>query len=108
MTIQPSEIVKIALVIFLASYLTDNREKIGEKWEGFLKPLICYLAPIILILVVVQSHLSASILIIAVVCIMMIMAGSKLRYFITYGTAGIAFARRCIIFCGYSFKKRCI
>lgn len=85
-TIQPSEIAKIALVVFFASYLTDNREKIGEKWEGFLRPIILYLGPVILILIGVQSHLSASILIIAVVCIMMIMAGSKIRYFVTYGT----------------------
>lgn len=85
MTFQPSEFAKIALVIFFASYLTDHREKLEEKKEGFFKPLIQYLAPIILILFLVQSHLSASVLIILVVSIMMIMAGSKIRYFLIYG-----------------------
>ncbi|MCI8621618.1 MAG: FtsW/RodA/SpoVE family cell cycle protein [Clostridia bacterium] len=87
---QPSEIAKIALVIFFASYLTDNREKLEERWEGFLRPLVLYLMPIIAILFLVQSHLSASVLIIAVISIMMIMAGCKLRYFFTYGSAGLA------------------
>lgn len=91
-TFQPSEFVKVALVLFFATYLTDNREKLGERWEGFLRPLILYLGPIVLILLGVQSHLSASILIIAVVSIMMIMAGSKIRYFLTYGTVGVALA----------------
>ena len=91
MTFQPSEIAKVALVIFFASYLTDHRENLGKMWEGFFKPLL-WLAVIIGILVVFQSHLSASILIIAVVSIMMLMAGSKLRYFLIYGS--MAGARR--------------
>lgn len=96
---QPSEVAKIALVIFFASYLTDNRDKINEKWEGFLRPIILYLAPVILVLVIVQSHLSASILIIAVVSIMMIMAGSKIRYFLMYGSLGVVRSRWCDV-CG--------
>ena len=90
MTFQPSEFAKVALVVFFATYLTDNRDKLGESWEGFFRPLLLYLGPIILILLVFQSHLSASILIIAVVSIMMIMAGTKIRYFLTYGAIGAA------------------
>ncbi len=90
MTFQPSEIAKVALVVFFASYLTDNRENLGKMWDGFFKPILFYLLPIILVLVIVQSHLSASILIIAVVSIMMLMAGSKLRNFITFGSLGAA------------------
>ncbi len=100
LTIQPSEITKIALVIFFASYLTDNRDKLGNLKEGFLVPLVKYLLPVILVLVIVQSHLSASILIIAVVAIMMIMAGSKLRYFITFGSIRSMSWWRSIIYCG--------
>lgn len=86
-TIQPSEIAKIALVIFYATYLTNNREKLGSLWDGFIKPLL-FLVPVLAILIFVQSHLSASILIILLVTLMMIMAGSKLRYFITFGSIG--------------------
>ena len=47
-TFQPSEIAKIALVIFYATYLTNNREKLGKLWDGFLKPFL-FLVPIIAI-----------------------------------------------------------
>ena len=40
LSIQPSEIAKIALVIFFASYLTDNRDKLEDRTIGFFKPLI--------------------------------------------------------------------
>ncbi len=59
-------------------------------WKGFFKPIILFLGPVIAILIVFQSHLSATILIVAVVAIMMLMAGSKLRYFLIYGSAGAA------------------
>lgn len=89
LSIQPSEIAKVALVIFFASYLTDNRDKLEDRKIGFFKPLIQYLVPVIGILLVFQSHLSASLLIILVVSLMMIMAGSRIRYFAAYGgTAG--------------------
>ncbi len=66
--------------------MTDNRDKLGNKWEGFFRPILFFLMPIILILIGVQSHFSASILIIAVVSIMMLMAGTKLRNFLIFGT----------------------
>lgn len=56
-------------------------------WGGFFYPIM-YLLPIIAILVGVQNHLSATILIVLIVAVMMLMAGSKLRYFLTFGAAG--------------------
>ena len=84
---QPSEIAKIGLIIFYASLLTKNKERIGEMWGGFFYPLM-YLVPVIAILVGIQNHLSATILIIMIIAIMMLMAGSRIRYFLTFGTAG--------------------
>ena len=86
---QPSEVAKIGLIIFYASLLTKNKERIGEMWGGFFYPLM-YLLPVIGILVGIQNHLSATLLIVMIVSIMMIMAGTKLRYFLTFGTAGAA------------------
>jgi len=84
---QPSEVAKIGLIIFYASLLTKNKDRIGEMWGGFFYPLL-WLLPVIGILIVVQNHLSATLLIIMIVSIMMLMAGSRLRYFLTFGTAG--------------------
>lgn len=81
---QPSEIAKIGLIIFYAGYLTEHRTELGSFKDGFVKPLL-YLLPPVGVLFFLQDHLSASIIIIAIVSIMMIMAGSKVKYFLTSG-----------------------
>jgi len=87
-SIQPSEITKLGLIIFFANYLTMHRSELKELWKGFFKPILFYLAPAILILLGIQSHLSASILIILTIAVMMIMAGCKFSHFAVFGGAG--------------------
>ena len=87
-TIQPSELVKVGLIIFYATYLTKHKEELKKMTSGFIKPLL-FVVPVILILVLVQNHLSASLVIIAIVSIMMLMAGTRLRYFLTVGIVGL-------------------
>lgn len=88
--IQPSEIAKIGLIVFYAAYLSEHRTELNSFWDGFVKPLI-YLIPPIAILFFLQDHLSASIIVVAIVSIMMVMAGSRIKYFLTAGiTAGFA------------------
>lgn len=86
---QPSEIAKIGLIIFYAAYLSDHKAELNSFVDGFIKPLL-YLIPPIAILFFIQDHLSASIIIIAITCIMMVMAGSRLKYFLTAGVAGLS------------------
>ena len=86
---QPSEITKIGLIIFFAYYITKNKDNISSIKNGFIKTFLYVLLPIA-ILVAIQSHLSASIVILAVVSIMMMVAGSKVRHFLT---AGVGMAR---------------
>ena len=86
-TIQPSEIVKVALIIFYATYLPNHKNELKGLLKGFFKPFLILL-PIILVLVLVQDHLSASLVIVLIVSIMMIIAGTKIKYFLTFGIAG--------------------
>ena len=74
---QPSELAKIGLIIFYAYYLTKNKDKLKDVKNGFIKPFM-YLAPIAIVLVIFQDHLSVTIIIILVISIMMLMAGTKL------------------------------
>ena len=83
-TFQPSEIAKIGLIVFFAAYLSDHKEQLKTTWKGFIKPFL-WLVPPIFILVVFQDHLSASIVILAVISVMMIIAGTRLRDFFTLG-----------------------
>ena len=88
--LQPSEITKIGLILFFAGYLTNNRHRLNTVKYGFLIPL-GYLIPPILILIFVQDHLSVVVVLVAVISIMMLMAGSKLRYFLLIGGASGGF-----------------
>lgn len=81
---QPSEIAKIALIIFYAVWLTKNKDKLKTLKTGFIVPLLLIL-PIAVILVFIQNHLSVTIIIIAVISIMMLMAGTKLKHFLVSG-----------------------
>lgn len=85
---QPSELVKILMIIFYAGILVKNRDELGLYSKGFIKN-ICLLAPIIGLLLL-EPHFSASIVIIGICCIMMIMAGCKFWHFLATGAvAGI-------------------
>ncbi len=87
---QPSEIAKIGLIVFYAAYFSINKEKLKGITNTFWKP-IAYLIPPILILILLQDHLSASVVIVGVISVMMLVAGTKLIYFITMGGAlGVA------------------
>ncbi len=82
---QPSEIAKITLIIFFAAWLTKNKDRIKEMGKGFIVPFL-YLVPVALILVLLQDHLSVTLVIIIIVSVMMLVAGSRLRYFLSFGT----------------------
>lgn len=84
---QPSEVAKVGLIIFYAALLTNNRDRLKELWRGFFYP-IAFLLPVIAILILVQNHLSATVLIVLIVSVIMLMAGSRLKYFLSFGLLG--------------------
>ena len=81
---QPSELTKIGLIVFYAGYLSDHKDELRDFWKGFVKPL-CFILPPIAILYLVQNHLSASLIIAMIACVMMIIAGTRLLHFIVTG-----------------------
>lgn len=104
-TFQPSEIAKIGLIVFYAGYLTENKDKLKNFWGGCIKPLL-FLGPPILILFFLQDHLSASVVIVAIVSIMMLMSGVRIRHFGSIGAVvGAAAVARNVGTC-YFYRKR--
>ena len=104
LSFQPSELVKILMIVFYAGILTKNRDKLEKYKEGFLKHL-CMLAPIIGLLML-QPHFSASIVIVGICSIMMIVAGCKFRHFaVTAGSVGIPGIIALIIFSPYRLQR---
>ena len=87
-SLQPSEIVKVLMIIFYAGVLVANRDKLRSYKNGFLLH-IALLAPIVLLLLL-QPHFSATMVIVGICSIMMIMAGCKFKHFLLTGmTVGI-------------------
>ena len=86
--IQPSEITKIGLIISLAGYFSDKKNKLDNFWKGCFIPLIMAAVPIFL-LYKIQNHLSAGIIIAMVTVIMIIISGCKLRYLFSLAGVGI-------------------
>ena len=82
-TFQPSELVKFFMIIFYGGILVKDRDELGKFWKGLVKHVL-FLVPIIGLLLL-EPHVSTSMVIIITCCIMMIMAGCKFWQFVMSG-----------------------
>ncbi|CAA9546145.1 MAG: FtsW-like cell division membrane protein CA_C0505 [uncultured Thermomicrobiales bacterium] len=96
---QPSEIVKITLVVFMAGYLEDKRDLLGSSWKiGFLRlPPVPYLLPMglmwaaSLMVLVVQNDLGSALLFFGIFLTMLYVASGRIVY-VSVGLLSFAFA----------------
>lgn len=92
---QPSEIAKFAIILLFSKLIANNsknmkRPLFGIVFLGALLALVCGL-------VVVETHLSATLLIFAIGISLMVVGGIKLRYVFLGAGAGIALAAGAIL-----------
>lgn len=100
---QPSEVVKIGLIIFFATFLSNNKDKLKNVVTGFFIP-IAFLIPILGILIIFQDHLSASVVIVLITSVIMLIAGSRLAHFMTIGLGVGGLGLTGILFLGKGFR----
>lgn len=86
-TFQPSEIVKFLMIVFYAGILVKNRNELGKFWKGLVKHILC-LVPIIFLLIL-EPHISTSMVIIITCCVMILMAGCKFWQFCASGAVAV-------------------
>ena len=84
---QPSEIVKFLMIVFYAGILVKNRNELGKFWKGLVKHML-YLVPII-VLLILEPHLSTSIVIIVTCCVIVLTAGCKFWQFCATGVIAV-------------------
>lgn len=84
-TFQPSEIAKIAVILFEAQLIVRFKDRMGTFRYGVLPFGI--VAAVIVGLLVLEPHLSASIIIIGVTAVMMFIGGTRLFWFLLGGGA---------------------
>lgn len=104
LSVQPSEAVKLLMIIFYAGILMKNRDQLDLYGKGFVKHM-CFLAPIIGLLLL-EPHFSASIVIIGICAIMMITAGCKFWHFAaTGGVVGVPALIALVITAPYRLQR---
>lgn len=82
-SIQPSELVKLTLVLYLAHIFSKKEEKMHDAINTVLPPMIVVI--VFVFLVYMQNDFSTSVFIFAVSMIMFYIAGTNLLYFIPFG-----------------------
>lgn len=75
---QPSEVVKLTVVIFMSYSLSKKQEKIKTFSIGFLPNLL--IALVALSLIVKEPDFGTGVLLVVIVLLMMFIAGTKIRY----------------------------
>lgn len=78
-TLQPSEIAKLAVVIYLAGYMVRREHEVRHKWQGFLKPMTVLFATTLLLMV--EPDFGATVIVAATAFGMLFMAGVKVGHF---------------------------
>lgn len=82
-SLQPSEFVKVCLAIIYAYLLSYLREKgeIRKFVKGFLLPIVLFL-PIALIMIKMQNHLSATVIMAVIMFVEMFVGGTQIVHFL--------------------------
>ena len=82
-TVQPSEIAKLGLILILAKYMADHRERIVGTKKGSFRFGVLYpamLIGLILILVALEKHISGLMIIGTIGISIMFLGGTRLRW----------------------------
>ncbi|MFW5991797.1 MAG: putative lipid II flippase FtsW, partial [Halanaerobiaceae bacterium] len=75
---QPSELAKLGLIIYLAEFIAERKEKITDFFQGILPPVI--ILGIIFFLILLEPDLGTAVTITGTVFIILFAAGAELRH----------------------------
>ncbi len=99
-TIQPSEIMKFALVIFIAGYIKDKK---CDKWKVILTVL--FTGGVVAMLLLMQPNMSITVCIFGVIFIMLIVGGIKVKQLLLLVVPFLACAVLLILFEPYRLDR---
>lgn len=109
-TIQPSEIAKIALILALARYFEDNAERALDLKSkrvmfiyGTLFPILIMLIPIVLVML--QKHLSCIIILGTIGLLMIVTSGAGLGFIYGFMAAGVSGVAALALFTDYTKER---
>lgn len=85
-SVQPSEIAKFALVLFLASYLSDNHEKI-KSFKTLLPALV--VAGILCVLIIIEPSMSVTMCLAFITFFMLIIGGIRKKHTLIFSSLAV-------------------
>ncbi len=102
-SIQPSEFMKLAMIAFLAKYLSENQKKITSFKKGLLPSLSLVLVAFGMIML--QPDLGTGAVMVGTCVIMIFVAGARVSHFIGLALVGLAGLVGLIISAPYRMKR---
>ncbi len=78
-TIQVSELVKFAAIIFFASFFARRQAELQQNWRGFIKPMA--VMALLALLLLLEPDFGSTVVICGTVVAMLFLAGVKLSHF---------------------------
>ena len=87
LSFQPSELIKLAVVLFLAKWLSDHQARLKNFVWGLLPPII--LSGVISFLIIKQPDMGTALAIAGTVFILLFLAGAEMLHLLLVGGIGI-------------------
>ncbi len=102
-SVQPSEFMKIAMIAFLAKYLSENQKKITSFKKGLVPSLsLVFLA---FGMIMLQPDLGTGTVMVGTCIVMIYVAGARISHFIGLGLVGVAGFVVLILSAPYRIKR---
>lgn len=84
---QPSELANLAVIIYIADFISRKKDRLKEFFRGFLPPIA--VLGCIAVLILIQPDLGTVMALVAVVWLMLFVAGVRLSYLLSTVLAGL-------------------
>ena len=102
-TVQPSEAVKLVVVIFLADYIARRREEVRATFRGFFKPLGVVL--LLALLVLLEPDYGVAVILVGVALALLFLAGAKIWQSLLLLVAGAGLAACAVVAAPYRWER---
>ena len=79
MKIQPSEIVKLTVVLYISGYLIRRQVEVQSQWSGFIKPL--FILGLIVVLLLLEPDFGSVVVLMGAVLVLLFLGGVKAGQF---------------------------
>ena len=80
MNMQPSEVAKLLVVVYLAGYLSRRLNEVRNQWRGFIKPML--VVALVLPLLLLEPDFGAAVVLMCAAMGMMFLGGVRLQQFL--------------------------